>query len=492
MRWVKNWFSYVTWILYVLMVGVGLFGLTGVLCASSGIAIYPGIAICVVCIGLVGLGVFLIQRYAPKYSVSGEKNDTARTVVEAVVTVLFLAIGLVLRLQDVGEAGEKAAYFETASVTAGQSIPPLVHGAVYFYLQLLHILYYFLGNRFVLGIWLQVLVQFGAILTLFFAVRHFAGHIAAVLMLGFCMFSPYMVQEALVLSPEMLYLLLWSVTLFWIVAGYKGKLKVGGFLPLGIMIAVMSYLDIAGVLLFLLTVAVIFGARIEKPAIGTKIKALLLCISGIAVGFTACVSIDAYLCKRGLEKVLNAWFLLYHPETFRIPLSLEVPGISADYIILFLLLTVGIFSFWCEKRWDYQRIWVLGTVILVVAGCLGIFTQEMPVNMYLYLILVLMAGIGVENCFRPIEQIISRGILEQPPKSQLEKAPEQPPKSRLETVTEQQSEKVEEQPKKIQMIENPLPLPKKHKKRVLDYDIVTAVQKDDFDISVDEEDDFDI
>ena len=70
--------------------------------------------------------------------------------------------------------------------------------------------------------------------------------------------------------------------------------------------------------------------------------------------------------------------------------------------------------------------------------------------------------------------------------------PEQPPKSRLETVTEQQSEKVEEQPKKIQMIENPLPLPKKHKKRVLDYDIVTAVQKDDFDITVDEEDDFDI
>ena len=46
--------------------------------------------------------------------------------------------------------------------------------------------------------------------------------------------------------------------------------------------------------------------------------------------------------------------------------------------------------------------------------------------------------------------------------------------------------------KKVHMIENPLPLPKKHVKRTLDYSREVPEGKYDFDLEVDEKDDFDI
>ncbi len=55
--------------------------------------------------------------------------------------------------------------------------------------------------------------------------------------------------------------------------------------------------------------------------------------------------------------------------------------------------------------------------------------------------------------------------------------------------TEVTDEKKEEQPK-VELLENPLPLPKKHEKKVMDFDV--AKQKDDFDFALSENDDFDV
>ena len=44
----------------------------------------------------------------------------------------------------------------------------------------------------------------------------------------------------------------------------------------------------------------------------------------------------------------------------------------------------------------------------------------------------------------------------------------------------------------IKFIENPLPLPKKHEKRVLDFPMKQFSENDDFDYSIGADDDFDI
>ena len=66
----------------------------------------------------------------------------------------------------------------------------------------------------------------------------------------------------------------------------------------------------------------------------------------------------------------------------------------------------------------------------------------------------------------------------------------------IESKEEEQRKK--EQPegtekKQVQFLENPLPLPKKHVKRIMDYSLPPEQKEnDDFDIPVAEDDDFDI
>lgn len=51
---------------------------------------------------------------------------------------------------------------------------------------------------------------------------------------------------------------------------------------------------------------------------------------------------------------------------------------------------------------------------------------------------------------------------------------------------------MEEMPEKPRFLENPLPLPKKHEKRTMDYQHEVAEDRMEFDYEIDEDDDFDI
>ena len=46
--------------------------------------------------------------------------------------------------------------------------------------------------------------------------------------------------------------------------------------------------------------------------------------------------------------------------------------------------------------------------------------------------------------------------------------------------------------RKVKLIENPLPLPKKHERREMDFDRIVEWEKMKFDTAVDETDDFDV
>lgn len=485
MSWKKNWFSYLVWFIYAVAVGFGLVCLNKVICDSFEIQTYYGIGPGILLVILIGLGVFLIHRYVQKHPEAKREEHTVKTVVEASVAVILLAVGLILRVRGIEGAVEKAGYYEMASVTAGHSIPTLVHGAEYFYIYLLHFVYYFLGNKFSAGIWLQIAVQFAAILILYFSVRYVVGRIVSIVMLGFCMLSSYMIQASLSLSPEMLFLFFWTLVFGVIIAGYKGKLSPVHMLFHGMLISLVTYVDITGLLLAVLTIAVIFCNRNSETKASTRMIALVGCVFGFFVGFTGCIFADACLSGKEFAGVLGAWLQLFKPELFRIPVSLGTNGFPLEYIILYILLTAGVFSFWCDKRLDYRKAWILGTIILMTADCFGIFTDSVPGSLLLYLFITLLAGISLQEC-----------ILGRNPVTEEERKPvtETEPLDEKNNMQQRKRdyEKEDEPMSKVQFIENPLPLPKKHEKRVLRYDVENINTNDDFDITVDDNDDFDI
>ena len=56
---------------------------------------------------------------------------------------------------------------------------------------------------------------------------------------------------------------------------------------------------------------------------------------------------------------------------------------------------------------------------------------------------------------------------------------------------EKSESNIEENSQNVELLENPLPLPKKHEKKIMDFQ-VENLDEDDFDFEVSETDDFDI
>lgn len=502
MRWKKNAVSYLTWIVYAVAAEVGLVCLSDALCDTMKIRISVGAISSLVYMLLAGLGVFLLHRLSGRRDGQWKWQTTAG-ILRAAIAVFLLAAGLILRIQHIGNATENAAYFELASVSQGQEVPQFAHGAVYFYVRLLNGLFFFLGNKFVVAIWTQILLQFIALLLLFFAVRRLAGENAAIVMLAFWTFSPYMIQGAVDLSPEMLYLVLWGGVLLWISCLAGRKKHICYFLT-GLAVAFVVYLDIAGCFLLLVLAAAVFAFSESEEKIpgGVKLLRLLAVALGVAGGFASCVLVDALVTGKRFTDVLTVWFALYQPHTFTLPFSLTAStGGLTEYLVLMVVLMPGIFAYWRNRKTDGLMWWVILAVMVGLAGCVGLFTAEMPVGRFLYFSLTLLAGVSVNEALLPLKAKRSDSI--EPKQGEMGEVGRETEKR--ENPAEHRSEAEKKEPSAVQQlpdeergkqkavtfIENPLPLPKKHVKRTMTFRLDEESGKDDFDIAVDESDDFD-
>ena len=412
-----------------------------------------------------------------------------------------------------------------AKVAAEQKIPQTVHGAVYFYVQMLHIVFGLLGNHFLAGIWFQIVLQMVAMVVLYFAVRRLAGAVAALVTFGFGMCAPYMVQSALVLSPEVLYFLLLAVACAVVAALGRG-LKLPAFFIMGMIAALCCYIDIMGMLILFLALATVFCRRKAAGGSGARAAAAALCLLGAGLGFGACILADAFLSGKSVLGVAQAWLRLYEPGGFRLPIVLEEVGsvgeslfpagasdglglgVPAEGAALLALLSVGVFSFWCDRRRERISVVVLPVFGISLASCYGIFTEEMPGFYVLYMLLAVLAGLGAGQCFlAPYGIQPDRGPQEEPGRAgEAEEgglAVEPPdteaageivdPGTQTEGCSLSPQGTVEDSgQREVRYLENPMPLPKKHVKRVMEYALTAPSEDDDFDVSIEEDDDFDI
>jgi len=543
MSWKKNAISYLLWLVYMLMICGELVGLASILCTRKGLSAYWGTLAAALYAAFVSAVVFLIHRGVSQASFFVRKNRSLFLLLEAVLMVLLLAIGLVIRVQGMENAGQAALYYETAEVKTGYEMPRAVHGAVYVYLRMLHTVLALFGNHFAAGIWVQIVLQLSALIVLYFMVRNLAGTIPALVMFGLCMCSPYMVRSALLLSPEMLYFAFVAVALALVSAGCGGKLRPFLFLPAGILIALFFYLDVLGSMLLIWAAAVVFCDREEDPGRKRKVAAFLLCLAGCLVGFLGCVFADAVFSRVSMLEIFRAWLLLYQPESFRMPVTIAGGDTGLESIILIGMMVFGIFSFWCDVQRERMAVCLVGVLGIMFAEGYGILTAEIPGGLYLYLLFALLAGLGIGQCFSAVkegaeemgseeenggitaevvckgtkdgkgeEREASRdrssgalngesgGAFSEKPDGALNGEPGDASAGQAvgtaqeisETVPVERQEPTLQQKEPVKYIENPLPLPKKHVKRVLDYPLELASGKEDFDYPTAADDDFDI
>lgn len=393
MSWKKSGFGYVMWFLYTLFVLWLLLETSGASGVLSGAVSYATALPAVVILSVVGLLALIFNQLVAKRVRKALENAELAWLAEMAAVVVFLVLGVSDRMQRMTGVGELAPYFETAQVTAGQSLPRTVHGAEYLYLQLLHIVFLFLGNKFIAGIWLQIVLQLAAVMLLYPGVRKLAGPVPALAMTGFFMCSGFGMRMSLTLSPQMLYLLLFAAG-FSLLACCREKKGLFLFLVSGLCIGITGYFDLSGFLLliFLTAVAAQTDDRRRAGRFG-------LGLAGVAVGFFGSILLDAFFSDRPLMGVLEAWWQLYIPKDFAWA-GLRVGGSTGwGTLLLAVLLSFGIFSFWGGRGRERMSLWALAAGCSAAMGCLEMLPAVMWADVYVYLFLAVLVGIGIKECF---------------------------------------------------------------------------------------------
>ncbi len=489
MSWKKNVLGYLTWFLYTLMTGVLLIGAVGTLCREAGLSAGLGYVASAASAAVSGAAVFGVRRISPRLLAWKEKGAGLFFVLEAAAVLAFLAAGVLLRARQIGDVQPSSVYYDMAEVVAGRKMPQIVHGAVHFYVQLLHLLFTMVGNQYMAGIWLQIVLQTAAFLGLFFVLRRLYGGVAALTVFGFGMLGPFMRGSCMVLSPEILYFCIFAAAFACTVRISRGKLNPVAFLFTGILSAFCIYVDVAGVLVLLLACWTVFGRRDTETGRGRRAAALGLCLAGALLGLMACVSVDALVSGKTLQGVVRAWVLLYEPGKFTLPFAVAGQSSLLESLILAVMLALGIFSFWCDRQEERISYYTAAVCLVIAAACAGIPAEEMPGFYYLYLYCAVLAGLGVSSMFAGRRAEAGQEARETVKEERQE---ENCPETENPEEGGESSQRESSGDKQIKYLENPLPLPRKHVKREMDYLLQAVPENDDFDHPVCQDDDFDI
>lgn len=515
----NNAVLYLLWCVYTIVITFCAVSAGSVVSRQMGINEYYGPGVAAALAVLAGGAAFLLRWLGSGLAAYFAKRKGLCITVELASVVLLFTIGLVFRVTNLSDMGDSAAYYEAAEVRMGRGIPPMLHGASQLYICLLHIFFVFFGNRLLVGVVLQMALQAAAAVSLTILIRKYVGSVASLVFLTFLTCSPYMVRESLTLSPAMLYLFLTSVSVSMAIVLPARKPLPVTFAAAGFGSALMTYLDVAGALVFLSALCVAFtlaGERFRK--FSKKAEFLACCALGFAVGFMGCVLADCMTSGTTSPGALGTWYRLYRPEAFELrALAQSVVSVEEQLTLLFLL-TVGIFSFWFGRERSLFIPVFLESLAAAAAVASGVFAGEMRGGLWLYLLVVLLAGTGMQQCIRgraaaavrelvPGQRADKEDEKDKPAVREEAVEPEGPAgKEKLTMQGEQAGEENimaqekaaekeettaqgpaadekegEREKKEIRYLENPLPLPKKHERKVLDYDYPVA-DDDDFDI----------
>lgn len=397
MSWKKSVFSNLMWATYTLITGLAIVELSAVTVSYFRGPAYMGPVFALIIVALVAACVFLLHRLSFDRKNTAQGSVSRLLVGEAVFVVIFLILGLVLRMDGMAGIGEAGGYYEAAKVAEGQSVPEFVHGAVYLYLQLLHTVFVLLGNKLTAGIWLQVVLQLLAILILYFGVRKLAGVLPAIVMLLFFTCSEPVIQGALTLSPEPLYLLMFAIGLNMLAASCGDVMSPVLFLLVGIWIGLIGYLDISGFLLLFFGIAVVLAVWEQKITAKIRIAAFVLCAGGMLAGFLGAIEADAYISGKSFNGVVNAWWALYRPGDY----GFSIAGLSDGLLWegpLLIIMCFGVFSYWYSRERERISMWMFIVCVTAAAQYFGMLTEELPSSMYLMMCMTVLAGAGIKAC----------------------------------------------------------------------------------------------
>lgn len=571
----KNAISYGIWALYLMVVGIVL-SFMGMAVGGQNTGVpYMALILLALAFGILFLVYYLAKKIVDSVQVKKMASGRA-ALVEGILVVLFLLAGIAMRVLMIGGAGEEAAYYEVAKVTESGMQVQLVQGSIYYYLCLLNGLFRLVGNKWMAGIVLQIVLQMIGIGIAYFAVRRLSGKGPALVSLMFLTMAPGSARDGITYSPKMLYFCMYVLILLIIALYLWRSTRPGGrvltwilAVLCGALVAFAGYTDIVGFTLAIPLCGLPTLKR-EQRGMALWVAQFLLSILTMAGVFCLLVQMDSVMSGSSFERVLGAWGATYGLKGADYDFFFREGGYET--ILLMVLIALGLFTFMRRKNEEMFSPWIMTVLSITLMRILGVVTPNMNGSYQMYFAMTGLAGVALSELFvrdggvsaetadvseavvddldeehtgpvpvrseqpaigtwPPLEPVAAADAvvmeeLEQPRKpeepvhrkflrkqKQQEQTdvpvwesltqepaaehsePEIPAVEVKKDMTEKKQEEItmqqEETPKQVQFIENPLPLPKKHVKKVMDYPIQPQPSQMHYDIEVDPKDNFD-
>lgn len=464
--------------------------------------------------------VFVIACYLLIYKVIlkiGNKDGISRRA--AIIWEIFIVFsiyftGLIYRIalymdNSVGLI-EVTEYYKAVYGNISENAELMLHGASYLYILCLSFVLSFFGDA---AVWLQIFIQMATLLLAYFIVKRMAGKIAAGITMLMLAVSSIYINQIFNIGPECLFFALYLIGMLAVVGYVKSYCQdhmnavtaIFGAVFLGIIIGVLTYLDAVSVTLLILLPGIITGVSKTKAdeekgkSLTVKFAVFILIIAVLAAGLTVMgvFALDAYASGLPYREISEAWcglymsnlpvdYMLYHTEYSLIECYIQV------VISVFLVI-----SFWNTEKTQNASPWIV--LMLLIAPTPLARVGVLPYQVFSIFIWSALAGIGLQqSCILDAKQTAETAEAgERSSTSEAAGTPEVLGKSVTVTITSEKPEQPaapgnNEKVSKPRFIENPLPLPKKHVRKEIDFQYEVPEDKMKFDIDIKENDDFDI
>lgn len=377
---------------------------------------------------------------------------------ELLIAGLLFAVMTVMRLFYINSHEiQGAGFYELCRIQAGTQMPQLEYGVGDLYAKMLYLLFWLFGNHMLYAAYLQMALQMAALVFFYFALRNLWGFIPAIAAEAALLVFPEFLESLVILSQEnlLLFLLCGNLALAAAVLGRTARKQnaAGGYafviLVSGVGAGLCAYLEklYLAVPAMLLLVLLLIKRPEEATGIQRRRLQVPVYLIGLGLGFGVCL-----LVKRQITGQQYA-------------------------------------AVWAE----YDRVQLSGEVFL--SGSVMNYASAL----LLFFVFVAAAAAMVIYSYCEKEQILPEIKKSEIKKSEIEKM--EIKESEIKAVTgqensrnvqEQLPQETAEEKKTVKYIENPLPLPKRHVKKEMDYGFEPDCDLMKYDVMVEENDDFDL
>lgn len=416
----------------------------------------------------------------------------SRQMLEALCVSVAFVFGFLVRLRMFRYAGAlltsgdtlSGGFMEKAFVRAGESVEPIAHGVSYLYVLLLSTVFSFLGNSVSAAMFLQIALQLLAMLLGYWLVKAAAGRFAACMTLILMAFSPVYVEKIAAIDPEYLFFLLYLFGLSSVVFYGRAILAdrpvwrnvLMAALP-GIIIGILLYFELSAVTILFFLGVLFAGKReeLQENTVGKNILRLFVAIVSCAAAFFLLIVIDAVASGVSLGRSLYVWAYPYLQIGGPVTRLGELYGNVAFCCMLFLPSAFLVFAFFKSGREQDHSPWLFYCLLFTPFLFWEFWTVELSgLSLFFWSV---SASLGAKNCMFGGEAEVMQEKIE-----------------RINAAAfpiPQPSESVAAAAEKPRFLENPLPLPKRHVKKEMDYDYPVAPEMMHFDLEPADGDDFD-